>query len=48
MYSIQSNRFGVIIVCRGDVVRQTYRILFTTHCYADAVRYQSANNLKGK
>ena len=29
MYTAQSNTFGNIIVCKGDVVRYSYRIVFT-------------------
>jgi hypothetical protein len=29
MYTAQANRHGNIIVCKGDVVRNSYRIVFT-------------------
>lgn len=29
MYTAQANRHGNIIVCKGDDVRKSYRIIFT-------------------
>jgi hypothetical protein len=29
MYTAQINAFGNVIVCKGDVVRNSYRIMFT-------------------
>jgi hypothetical protein len=29
MYTAQINSFGNVIVCKGDTVRNSYRIIFT-------------------
>lgn len=36
MYTAQANSFGNIIVCKGSVVRNSYRIVFTG-TYADCL-----------
>jgi len=36
MYTAQVNSFGNIIVCKGSVVRNSYRIIFTGS-YADCL-----------
>lgn len=37
MYTAQINSHGNIIVCKGDQVRNSYRIIFTGS-YADCLR----------
>lgn len=39
MYTAQINGNGNIIVCKGDVVRNSYRIVFTGS-YNDCLRYK--------
>ena len=46
-YSIQINRFGVIIICGDTRVRNSYSIVFTTMNYNDARDYQARNNHRG-
>jgi hypothetical protein len=37
MYTAQINAHGNVIVCKGDLVRNSYRIIFTGS-YADCMR----------
>jgi len=37
MYTAQINAHGNVIVCKGDVVRNSYRIIFTGS-YAECMR----------
>ena len=37
MYTAQINSFGNISVCKGDQVRNSYRVIFTGS-YADCLR----------
>ncbi len=37
MYTAQINHFGNIIVCKGDVVRNSYKIIYTGS-YADCLK----------
>jgi len=43
MYTAQANRFGNIIVCKGDVVRNSYRIVFTG-TYAECLAIKAGAN----
>jgi hypothetical protein len=37
MYTAQRNAFGNVIVCKGDVVRNSYSIIFTG-TYAECLK----------
>jgi hypothetical protein len=43
MYTAQANRFGNIIVCKGDAVRNSYRIVFTG-TYAECLAIKAGAN----
>ena len=40
MYTAQINSFGNVIVCKGDTVRNSYRIIFTGS-YADCLKVKA-------
>lgn len=42
MYTAQINAFGNVIVCKGDIVRSSYRIIFTGS-YQDCLKLKVAN-----
>jgi len=42
MYTAQINAFGNVIVCKGDVVRNSYRIIYTGS-YQDCLKVKVAN-----
>jgi hypothetical protein len=42
MYTAQINSFGNVIVCKGNVVRNSYRIMFTGS-YQDCLKAKVAN-----
>jgi len=44
MYTAQANRHGNIIVCKGDVVRNSYRIVFTG-TYAECLAVKAGGNV---
>jgi len=39
MYTAQINSHGNVIVCKGDIVRNTYRIIFTG-TYVECLTYK--------
>ena len=39
MYTAQINHYGNVIVCKGDAVRNTYRIIFVG-TYAECLTYK--------
>ena len=44
MYTAQMNKFGNVIVCKGDVVRNSYRIVFTG-TYAECLAVKARGNI---
>ena len=44
MYTAQRNKFGNVIVCKGDVVRNSYRIVFTG-TYAECLAIKAGGNV---
>ena len=40
MYTAQVNQFGNVIVCKGNDVRNSYRIIYTG-TYADCLRFKT-------
>lgn len=45
MYTAQQNSNGNIIVCKGDVVRNSYRIIFTgTYLACLAIKTKEVSN----
>jgi hypothetical protein len=40
MYTAQANSFGNVIVCKGDTVRNSYRIIFVG-TYAECLRVKA-------
>ena len=40
MYSVQVNRFGIVILCKGSNPRTTYSVIYTTDNYNDALRFK--------
>jgi len=39
MYTAQINAFGNVIVCKGDAVRNSYKIIFTGS-YAECLQFK--------
>jgi len=44
MYTAQANRHGNIIVCKGDVVRNSYRIVYVG-TYAACLAIKARGNI---
>lgn len=44
MYTAQMNKFGNVIVCKGDAVRNSYRIVFKG-TYAECLAVKAGGNV---